>query len=171
VEELVQLTWVIPSQRSRREAGSTAHQLSARCLPDARIPKGFVMSVVSVPSESAGARNATPNYRELLVTQWRAQLDDVTRLSIEVEAQREGSQPGAGGAGTEQARIAVRLLTAARRQMEETEAALRRLDKGLYGICDGCRLPIPAGRLDALPAARLCVGCQQAYRESAGDRS
>lgn len=127
------------------------------------------MSVVSVSAE-AGAAGVVPDYRELLVAQWRTQLDDVTRLSIDVEAQREGASPGSGGAGTEQARIAVRLLAAARRQLEETEAALGRLDKGLYGICDGCRLPIPPARLEALPAARLCVSCQQSFRVSAGDR-
>ncbi len=124
------------------------------------------MSVVSVPAD-AGAEGAA-DYRELLVAQWRTQLDDVTRLSIDVESQREGDQ--AGGGATEQARIAVRLLAAARRQLEETEAALARLDTGLYGICDGCRLPIPPARLEALPAARLCVSCQQAFRGSAGER-
>lgn len=127
------------------------------------------MSTVSVTTE-ADAAVAAPNYRALLVAQWRTQLDDVTRLSIEVEAQREGAQPGSGGAGTEQARVAGRLLAAARRQLEETESALARLDKGQYGICDGCRLPIPAARLEALPSARLCVTCQQTFRGSAGDR-
>lgn len=127
------------------------------------------MSAVSVPT-ATDAAGAAPNYRELLVAQWRTQLDDVTRLSIDVEAQREGVQPGSGGAGTEQTQVAARLLAAARRQLEETESALARLDKGQYGICDGCRLPIPPARLEALPAARLCVSCQQTFRGSGGDR-
>lgn len=126
------------------------------------------MSVTSVPASVSGA---APDYRDLLVRQWRAQLDDVTRLSIDVETQREGDRPVSGGAGTEQARVAARLLAAARRQLEETEAALKRLDTGQYGTCDGCRLPIPPARLEALPAARLCVSCQQGYRDSAADRA
>ncbi len=46
--------------------------------------------------------------------------------------------------------------------LRELEAALRRLAKGEYGICQGCREPISAIRLEALPWARFCVGCQEA---------
>ncbi|GAA0617208.1 hypothetical protein GCM10009547_19240 [Sporichthya brevicatena] len=128
------------------------------------------MSAVSVQTESAGSGETLPDYRELLVTQWRTQLDDVTRLSIDVESSRDADGQAVGGARTEESRLAARLLAAARRQLEETEAALKRLDEGKYGICDGCRLPIPPARLEALPAARLCVSCQSAFRASAGER-
>ena len=46
--------------------------------------------------------------------------------------------------------------------LRELEAALRRLAGGEYGICQGCREPISAKRLEALPWARFCVGCQEA---------
>jgi DnaK suppressor protein len=35
--------------------------------------------------------------------------------------------------------------------------ALEKLDDGTYGVCDVCGKPIPAGRLEALPWAVLCV--------------
>lgn len=35
--------------------------------------------------------------------------------------------------------------------------ALAKLDDGTYGVCDACGEPIPAGRLEALPWAVLCV--------------
>jgi DnaK suppressor protein len=44
-----------------------------------------------------------------------------------------------------------------RTELEEVEAALRRLDGGRYGLCEVCGQEIPAGRLEALPAARYCV--------------
>lgn len=118
------------------------------------------MSIDSIPAPQAGTSDSPAQYRTLLVEQWRAQLDDVTRLSVEVAGQREGIQKGAAGAGTEYTSVAVRLLAAARHQLEETEDALRRLEAGSYGRCDRCRLPIPSARLEALPAARLCVACQ-----------
>lgn len=40
-----------------------------------------------------------------------------------------------------------------------TEAALRRLELGTYGICTGCGDPIAPERLTALPAAALCIAC------------
>ncbi len=118
------------------------------------------MSIDSIPARQVGTHDAASDYRTLLVQQWRSQLDDVTRLSMEVAAQREAGQDGAAGAGTEYTSVAVRLLASARRQMEETEGALLRLEKGSFGLCDRCRLPIPPARLEALPTARLCVPCQ-----------
>ena len=35
--------------------------------------------------------------------------------------------------------------------------AMEKLDDGTYGLCDVCGKPIPAGRLEALPWAVLCV--------------
>ena len=35
--------------------------------------------------------------------------------------------------------------------------AMEKLDDGTYGFCDVCGRPIPAGRLEALPWAVLCV--------------
>ncbi|HUR22554.1 MAG TPA: TraR/DksA C4-type zinc finger protein [Acidimicrobiales bacterium] len=43
--------------------------------------------------------------------------------------------------------------------LEEVEAALVKLDQGRYGICEGCGKPIPAPRLEAMPAAAFCIDC------------
>lgn len=59
-------------------------------------------------------------------------------------------------AGVQQASI--------RRVVEDIDAALERLDAGGYGLCRRCERPIPAERLEILPYARCCVGCQQRSR-------
>ena len=59
---------------------------------------------------------------------------------------------------------AAALLEAAREQVAATEAALRRLDEGRYGLCDQCGQPIGAERLAARPAAVTCVRCAGAGR-------
>jgi len=41
------------------------------------------------------------------------------------------------------------------------EAALSRIDRGEYGICERCGQAIPAARLEALPNASRCVACQE----------
>ena len=43
----------------------------------------------------------------------------------------------------------------------EVSDALRRFDEGTYGACERCGQTIDWARLEALPAARLCIRCQE----------
>jgi DnaK suppressor protein len=43
--------------------------------------------------------------------------------------------------------------------LEDIEVALQKLDDGTYGRCEGCGGPIAEARLEAMPAARLCITC------------
>jgi DnaK suppressor protein len=52
-------------------------------------------------------------------------------------------------------------LERARGTLNEVEAALVRIKEGGYGVCDVCHISIPKARLEALPWARLCVGCAE----------
>ena len=45
--------------------------------------------------------------------------------------------------------------------IEEIDAALEKVAKGTYGICDNCGGGIKIARLDRLPYATMCVECQQ----------
>jgi DnaK suppressor protein len=47
-------------------------------------------------------------------------------------------------------------------KLREVRAAMRRIDEGTYGICAECQEPISAKRLAAVPAAALCIRCQEA---------
>ncbi|MFH1570117.1 MAG: TraR/DksA family transcriptional regulator [Gemmatimonadota bacterium] len=62
-----------------------------------------------------------------------------------------------------------------RREIEEIQLALEKLESGTYGKCEACldeplhlckTCPfIPEPRLEALPTARLCVACQEAEEQ------
>jgi len=52
---------------------------------------------------------------------------------------------------------AERLALELRDALDEVEAALKRLEDGTYGMCEVCGKPIGAARLEAMPAARLCI--------------
>lgn len=43
--------------------------------------------------------------------------------------------------------------------LDEVEAALGRLADGTYGLCERCGQRISPARLEAMPAARLCIAC------------
>lgn len=45
--------------------------------------------------------------------------------------------------------------------LNDIDNALNKIDMNLYGKCEDCRADIPDLRLKILPAARLCVKCQE----------
>ena len=46
-----------------------------------------------------------------------------------------------------------------RESLNDVEAAIVKLDNGTFGVCESCGQPIPPARLEAKPAARLCMDC------------
>lgn len=46
-----------------------------------------------------------------------------------------------------------------RRELDDVEHALTRLDDGTYGTCETCGEPIGDDRLELLPATRFCINC------------
>jgi RNA polymerase-binding transcription factor DksA len=52
---------------------------------------------------------------------------------------------------------AERLASELREALDEVDAALKRLKDGTYGNCEVCGKPIGEARLEAKPAARLCI--------------
>jgi RNA polymerase-binding transcription factor len=58
--------------------------------------------------------------------------------------------------------LAVRTLEVGSARLRAARAALRRMEDGTYGICLECDEPIGARRLAAIPAAALCIRCQEA---------
>jgi len=86
--------------------------------------------------------------------------------SLAVEAPEPGSQvqygKRAGDHVAEVADRAARSRTAGELEKlgAEVRAAVGKLDAGTYGCCDDCGQSIPAARLEVLPWATRCVGCQ-----------
>jgi RNA polymerase-binding transcription factor DksA len=48
--------------------------------------------------------------------------------------------------------------------LQDIEDALAKFDAGTYGACESCGQPIPEARLEAMPAARLCISCASQRR-------
>ncbi len=63
--------------------------------------------------------------------------------------------------GTADVETHASLIARAEERLRYIDEALARVDAGRYGICAGCREPIPLERLRAVPFAVYCVECQQ----------
>jgi DnaK suppressor protein len=48
--------------------------------------------------------------------------------------------------------------------LTDIEDALAKFDNGTYGECESCHRRIPEARLEAMPAARLCIECASQRR-------
>jgi DnaK suppressor protein len=51
------------------------------------------------------------------------------------------------------------LVNSIRESLGEVEHALAKFDAGTYGQCENCGQPIVPARLEAMPAARVCMNC------------
>ena len=83
--------------------------------------------------------------------------DAIVAASLDTNADDEHDPEGATIA-FERSQVGA-LVHQVRRHLEEIDAALERVEAGTYAACEGCGGPIGEGRLEALPAASLRIGC------------
>jgi len=79
--------------------------------------------------------------------------------------QERQSDPSDGTRSHDDARD-FRLIQDSAKRLIQIEAALARVDRGTYGICEDCGDEISTKRLDARPFASTCKDC----KEAAGDK-
>ena len=52
------------------------------------------------------------------------------------------------------------------KEIQLIEDAIRRIEKGTYGLCENCEEPISPSRLYALPEARFCIECEKTWEDT-----
>jgi DnaK suppressor protein len=110
--------------------------------------------------------NAAVPYAQLDDAQGRAEVRvrELTRVLTEMIESSEAANlddehdPEGATVGFERAQTAA-LLDQARAELLALEDARERVRRGEYGACETCGTPIPAARLEARPATRLCMNC------------
>jgi DnaK suppressor protein len=45
------------------------------------------------------------------------------------------------------------------KMLDDVNRALKKIEKGKYGLCEGCKKPIEKNRVKAIPTASLCLSC------------
>lgn len=56
--------------------------------------------------------------------------------------------------------VLMNLSETQRSRVRDIDAALERMDKGVYGLCMRCEEEIPARRMEVRPFSRYCVDCK-----------
>ena len=119
------------------------------------------------PAKKARARPAKPamSKRDLLAIrkELMAQRDDVLeamRRNKAIEITSDTGDEADQAAASMDRDLQFELSDTERNTLDQIEGALRKMDKGNYGLCEQCRKPIESMRLKALPFARYCMPCQ-----------
>jgi RNA polymerase-binding transcription factor DksA len=81
-----------------------------------------------------------------------------------------GMHQGDAGSDAYDRDFALSMLSKEQDALYEIDAALRRIDKGTYGICEMSGEKILKARLEAIPFARLTVECQAAWEKENGSQ-
>lgn len=94
-------------------------------------------------------------------------LAEMQRLKTEIaeharraqERSTSGNDIGDDGSEIEQVSKNLALKQHLERLLAQIEAAVRRIEQGVYGLCERCGQAINPERLEALPYATTCLGC------------
>jgi RNA polymerase-binding transcription factor DksA len=98
----------------------------------------------------------------------RRLLEELASHAGEVEALERGALEPSGGArfqdvdeAIEETSLAgdVEVLRVEDDLGYEVRAALERIARSTFGVCEECERPIARARLELVPHARLCAGC------------
>jgi RNA polymerase-binding transcription factor DksA len=126
-------------------------------------------AVASEPAEVAVDQGFLEEQRAMLLEEREAHTRQAAGLRAEAEQLAEERDPGdvqfdeesgQGDTMNVERERDLALSAQALQQVQEIDAALAKIDKGTYGLCERCGKPIPVERLQALPWAALDVGCK-----------
>jgi DnaK suppressor protein len=101
--------------------------------------------------------------RDILTEKQEELSEIVHRKKEEQEFQQEEPEIG------DEADIATRsvekeilfdIADSEKQNLDGIEAALRKIEKGVFGHCESCQKTIPRLRLQVMPWARYCIQCQ-----------
>lgn len=157
------------SKSKAKAAPKSKHSFSAA---RAKTSKGTVIQAVRrevpgshdrAPEEKPLSATEIQKFRDIL-TQKQEELSEVVhRKKEEQEFQQEEPEIG------DEADIATRsvekellfdITDSEKQTLDRIEAALRKIEKGVYGRCESCGRTIPRQRLEVMPWARYDIGCQ-----------
>ena len=130
-------------------------------------PKKSIRKKVSRTRKSKLTAKEMAEFRELLVEKLKEIIGDVNH--IESGALKTSRQDSAGdlssmpihmadiGSDNYEQEFSLSLMDSERKIVREIHEALKRIQDGTYGICEGTGEPIPKIRLKGIPWTRYCL--------------
>ena len=105
----------------------------------------------------------TNHFKEILLMR-KAELEKILfNLSSEINdlSKCEVKEDGDYAAASMDSDRDYKLYLNQKKELEEINEALKRIDEGTYGICEMCEEPISEERLKVKPYAKYCIICRE----------
>ena len=105
----------------------------------------------------------TEQYKDALITK-RTELlgtGGAKPLAASMENNTRQGDMADQASGNNEVHIALKLKQTDAKILQAIEEALKRIDKGTYGVCRDCGEPISQARLNAIPWTRVCITCKE----------
>lgn len=108
--------------------------------------------------------------RDELVDAMSGVTGEIRNAADGSDASGSGMHQGDAGSDAYDRDFALSVLAKEQDALYEIEQALRRLERGVYGVCEMSGAKIPSARLEAIPFARLTVECQEKWEKEYGNQ-
>lgn len=110
-------------------------------------------------------------FKKLILKRKEELLDEIKRISEDTlkKSQKEASGDISGytyhmadvATDAYDREFSLGLASNGRELLYEFDDALKKIEEGIFGVCESCKSLITKSRLKAVPSARLCVKCQE----------
>jgi DnaK suppressor protein len=111
-------------------------------------------------TKSLGNHETLDRERELLEEERKRLEEELEHLREDMQ-QEVDIEPDEGDPVFFEREKSAALMAVLERRLQDTNHALRALEKGEYGICERCNNPIEPERLEVKPDATMCLNCQR----------
>jgi DnaK suppressor protein len=153
-----------PAAKPKKEVAAPAPE--AKPAPAKAAPA----APVKVSGFALKQRQRLLDLRDELVDAMSGMTGEIRNAPEGSEASGSGMHQGDAGSDAYDRDFALSVLAKEQDALYEIEQALRRIDRGAYGICEMSGKSIPQARLEAIPFARLTVECQAQWEKEYGNR-
>jgi DnaK suppressor protein len=153
-----------PAAKPKKEAAAPVAEVKATPA------KAAPAAPVKVSGFALKQRQRLLDLRDELVDAMSGMTGEIRNAPEGSEASGSGMHQGDAGSDAYDRDFALSVLAKEQDALYEIEQALRRIDRGAYGICEMSGKSIPQARLEAIPFARLTVECQAQWEKEYGNR-
>ncbi|OQZ06469.1 MAG: hypothetical protein B6D36_04840 [Planctomycetes bacterium UTPLA1] len=156
------------SAKSKAKSKSRAEAVAHESASSSMSPAKTVVERPAKPAKPAVDAQWQADMREALAAQ-RQRLLTVVQTTQAQMAQKSGDLADVSDRASEgfEDELDMGLMAIEAAQLDDIEAAIKRIDDGTYGICLTCAKAVPRKRLEVLPFARRCLPCEGEHERRA----